>query len=286
MEQPEVIIFPTPISPDRKLYFDNNKVEDLMLRYKWTGCTDITLRDQIMTNTEELIRQIIRAHNLHKIYPGQEESAFMDLYQTAWIQLERTLYKYKARVHCGQCYNPVRPFDSCIHDPTPNEYDILTPSDVLRGKLKCPTCKKIPKRIIYRGTSKIFNLWSQVARTVILAYIKKESRDHKNSDTYRDYLDNKKLPKNEIFQRFLDEARNVCKYNLNYTPIIDALEYIIITDDRPYEGIIGKLVRLSGQSRAQVTGFLRVIRLRGSEFTDSPLNERHVRLRSVASEDD
>ena len=97
---PEVISFATPTTPDRKLYFDNNKVEDLMLRYRWTGCTDRGMRDRIMENTEELIRQIIRAHNLHRIYPGQEESAFMDLFQTAWVQIERTLYKYKARAHC------------------------------------------------------------------------------------------------------------------------------------------------------------------------------------------
>jgi len=725
---PEVIIFPTPTSPDRKLYFDNNKVEDLMLRYRWTGCTDAALRDNIMKNTEELIRQIIRAHNLHRIYPGQEESAFMDLYQTAWVQIERTLYKYKARVHCANCYNPIRPAESCIHNPEPTEYNIITPEDVLKKRLKCPSCKKIPSRVIYRGCSKIFNMWcvrpdtlllttnginniknvstrnkyddkqeiwtigeggkpskvvagltktsrrvldiktelgfeigctpehsilcdgawkqankisigdlvtiqynqqffvddnnlsdieltenragcsgvksidwqlpnvmnselayiiglyiaegscshgqlaiyninsdvidalvnnnlglkfihypdrqcivcnnkrfvefikllqigdsacekiiphrmliaskdniismlsglfdgnghsskhngcvgytstsimlirqlrmvllnlgiltkiqidnrsisrfiknnrqydsnrrrtyqlicstsasmkfyssigfkvsykqakshqltpsrefiyglnssfrrlykkygcgklgynkirtairedrikceankaselmenwdnhiddpdikliksrlnqynsnsvktiwlpvisidesespvceisvdsddhsyvangiishnSQVARTVILAYIKKESRDHKNSDAYKVHLDNKRAPKtDEAFLRFLSEAKEICKYNKNHMDIIDALEFIMKTDDRPYEGIIGKLVKLSDQSRAQVTNFLKMIRLRGSEFTDSPMNDQHQKLGSVASEDE
>ena len=164
---PEVIIFPTPIQPDRKLYFDNNKVEDLMLRYRWTGCTDIKLRDAIMVNTEELIRQVIRAHNLHRIYPGQDESAFMDLYQTAWSQLERVLYKYKARVHCGVCYSPVRPMDSCIYDPPITEYDMLKPEDVAKRKLKCPQCHNIPIKIIYRGTSKLFNMWCVRPDTVV-----------------------------------------------------------------------------------------------------------------------
>lgn len=287
MKVPEVTIFPTPTLPDRKLYFDNNKVEDLMLRYRWTGCTDRNLRDEIMVNTEELIRQIIRAHNLHRIYPGQEESAFMDLFQTAWVQIERTLYKYKARVHCASCYNQIRPMDSCVYDPAHNQYEIITPEDIAELRLKCPQCRLVPSRVIYRGTSKIFNMWSQVARTVILAYIKKESRDYKNGDAYRSYLDHKRSPKtNEALQRFLTEARHICKYNKNYIAILEALEYISRTDERPYEGIIGKLVKLSSQSRAQVAGFLKMIRLRSNEFSDSPMNERTQRLRSVAAEDD
>ncbi len=287
MDIPEVTTVPTPQVPDKKLYFDNNKVEDLMLRYRWTACTDQDLRDKIMENTEELIRQIIRAHNLHRIYPGQEESAFMDLFQTAWVQIERTLYKYKARVHCAACYNIVRPMDSCVYDPPLVNYDMITPSDVIRNKLTCAKCGKIPKKIIYRGCSKIFNMWSQVARTVILAHIKKETRDHKNSDAYRSHLDNKRVPKSDdALLRFLAEVKEVCKYNENYVTIVDALEYISKTDSRPYEGIIGKLVRLSGRSRAQVASFLRMIRLRSTEFSDSPINDRSQKLRSVAKEDE
>lgn len=283
----EVVAFPTPTIPNKKLYFDNNKVEDLMLQYRWTGCTDKPLRDRIMENTEELIRQIIRAHNLHRIYPGQEESAFMDLFQTAWVQIERTLYKYKARVHCADCYSPIRPMDSCVYLPEPIEYDMMRPDDVLKLGLKCPNCKKIPRRVVYRGCSKVFNMWSQVARTVILAHIKKETRDHKNSDVYRSHLDNKTPTKSdEAFQRFLLEARHICKYNVTYLDIIGALEFISKTDDRPYDGIIGKLVKLSGQSRAQVSNFLKTVRLRCSEFSDSPMNERHKKLASVSSEDE
>lgn len=284
MKIPIVKKYPTS---NNKYYFDNNEVEDRMLKYKWTGCTDIALRDEIMKHTEELIRQVIRAHNLHRIYPGQEESAFMDLFQTGWMQLERVLYKYRARIHCGECYNPARPMDSCIYSPPKHEYEILMPEEVAKRKFKCPICNKYPDEIIYRGCSKIFNLWSQVARTVILAHIKREGRDRKNSDAYRDHLDGKWSPKgDDAVQRFLTESRNICKYNDNYLKIIDALEYIIETDNRPYEGIIGKLVKMSNQSRAQVSNFLKMIRLRSSDFTDSPRYSKMERIRSVAEEEE
>ena len=416
---PVVVYFPTPSLSEKRLYFDNNKVEDLMRLYRLTGCTDVKLRGQIMANTEELIRQIIRAHNLHRIYPGQEESAFMDLFQTAWAQLERVLYKYKARVHCADCYNPIRPSDSCIYDPPQLEYEIIAPEDVLKFKLRCPNCKKIPRTITYRGTSKIFNLWcvnpntivntqvgerhigdvrigdyvygagrlnlvvstirksarptkivevdghmveaapqhylmgydgwvqvenlkigdivaieedclnkdknrtlwlpitkivdsksevcdievdseehayvangfishnSQISRTVILACIKKESRDYKNADVYRAHLDNKHAPKgSDAFYRFVAEARSICKHNVAHLAIIDALEHIAKTEDRPADGLICKLVEMSGQSRAQVIAFLKIVRLRCDEFTDSPMNDKHQRLRSVAAEDE
>lgn len=268
---PNVVALPT--FSEGKLYFDNNKVEDLLLRYVWTGCTRVELRDEIMKNAEELIRQIILTHNLHRIYPGQEESALGDLFQTAWIQIERTLYKYKARPHCATCYNPIRPQDSTLYDPRDNEYGIIRPEEVAYRKLRCPTCEQIPTNIIYRGTSKVFNMWSQVARTVILAYIKKESRDHKNADAYRSHLDRKCDPSGTL-ARFLEEAIQLCKHNRNHLLILEALKHIMLTDDRPYEGIIGKLVRYSNQSRAQVSGFLKIIRLRSDEFTDSPINER------------
>jgi hypothetical protein len=269
---PTVVAIPT--ATDRKLYFDNNKVEDLLVKYVWTGCTRVELRDQIMKNAEELIRQIIMAHNLHRIYPGQEDSAFGDLFQTAWIQIERTLYKYKARPHCAACYNIIRPQDSVLYNPADDEYGIIKPKIVAERGLTCPSCGNKPPVILYRGTSKVFNMWSQVARTVILAYIKKENRDYKNSDAYKVHLGTRYESTDGAFQRFVDEANNICKHNKNHMIILEALKHIAATDDRPYEGIISKLVRYSNQSRAQVTGFLKLVRLRSDEFTDSPVNER------------
>lgn len=269
---PDVILIPT--NSDRKLYFNNNLVEDLLVRYSWTGCTNVKLRDEVMSHAGELIRQIIMTHGLNRIYPGQEESAFGDLYQTAWVQIERTLYKYKARPHCFPCYNINRPQDSMLYDPPVIEYGILRPEEVAQRAFECPSCSQIPPQITYRGTSKVFNLWSQVARTVVLAYIKKESRDYKNQEAYKDHLDRRSDPTTGMFTRFIDEASNICRHSNNHLKILDALKYIMATDERPYEGIIGKLVRHSGQSRAQVSNWLKIMRLRSHEFTDSPINER------------
>lgn len=261
-------------STERKLYFDNNSVEDCLYLYVSGGCTSVLLRDQIMKHASELIRQIIMAHNLHKIYPGHEESAFGDLFQTAWLQIERTLYKYKARPHCASCYNLNRPQDSILYNPKADEYGILSPEEVAFRQLTCPTCKKIPEAILYRGTSKVFNMWSQVSRTVILAFIKKENRDHKNYDTYKDHLDRKTTHHSVTIDRFFTEALDLCKHNKNQMAILDALKKIVETDDRPYEGIIGKLSKVSGQSRTQVSSWLKSVRLRSDEFTDSPINQR------------
>lgn len=269
---PEVITVPNP--GDRKLYFDNNKVEDLLVRYKWTGCTNVELRDQIMDHAGELIRQVIRTHNLHKIYRGQEDSAFGDLFQTAWVQIEKALYKYKACPHCADCFNAQRPKDSLLYEPCEYDYDIISPEDIAKSKLRCPQCGQKPSRVLYRGTSKIFNMWSQIARTVVLAFIKKEGRDYKNSDAYKNYLGDRHEANNDIMDRFLSEARDIFKYNKSYIEILSALENIVRTDSRPYEGIITKLVQNSGQSRTQVANFLKIIRLRSNEFTDSPFNER------------
>ncbi len=78
----------------KNYYFDNYKVEALLTEYVKNGCTDVRLRDEIMLNAGELIRQIIRTHNLQNIYPGRDEAAFGDLFQIAWCQLEKTLYKF------------------------------------------------------------------------------------------------------------------------------------------------------------------------------------------------
>jgi len=127
--------------------------------------------------------------------------------------------------------------------------------------------------VLYRGMSKVFNMWSQISRTVILAYIKKEARDRKNSASYIGHLSNKPKPTSDIMIRFLSEARDMCKYHDDFLTILNALEYLIYNDDRPYDGIIGKLVQRSGLSRPTVTNFIKFIKLRSLEFTDSPTNK-------------
>lgn len=292
--------------PLRRLYFINEIVEFQLALYIWTGCTKVHLRDQIMSHATELIRQIIRKQGLHTIYPGQEESAFGDLLQTAWVQIERTLYKYRARPHCRSCFNPDRPSDSLLYQPGDKEYGIKTMEETIsmqKGR-RCPHCSNLlsatpavePRQgcyggsdsLLYRGMSKVFNMWSQIARTVILAYIKKEGRDRKNSGSYVNHLGTKSRPLSGIMDRFLLEARELWRYHDDHLKIIDAIAWLAKTDDRPYDGIIGKLVEKTGLSRAVVTSFIQLTKLRSIELSDSNLNRgsdemRYDRRRGAAA---
>ena len=289
-EKPPAEILVEEEKPKRKLYFINEIVEWHLTQYIWTGCTEIELRDQIMSNATELIRQIIRKQGLHTIYPGQEDSAFGDLLQTAWVQIEKTLYKYRSRPHCRFCYNPDNPSRSLLYQPQDREYGIKTIDEVLKmhkGRA-CPYCNEKltnnhviepiqdlyggSESILYRGMSKVFNMWSQIARTVILAYIKKEGRDRKNSQSYMSHLGSKSKPLSDIMVRFLAEAQEVCKFNDDHLKIIEAIEWLLFNDDRPHDGTIGKLVIKTGLSRSVITGFMKLIKLRSFEFTDSPIS--------------
>ncbi len=272
----------------RKLYFVNEVVEWQLTQYLWTGCTQVRLRDMIMSHATELIRQIIRKQGLHTIYPGQDESSFGDLLQTAWVQIERTLYKYRSRPHCRKCFNLERPAESLLYEPGDLEYGIKTLDEIVAMNRQCPKCKtKLAitpiiepvqgryagsETILYRGMSKVFNMWSQVARTVILAHIKKEGRDRKNSGSYINHLGTKQKPISGVMARFLHEIRELNRFDTNHLKIIDALEWLIMNDDRPYDGLIGKLVDRSNLPRITVTTFLQVIRLRSYDITDSLLN--------------
>ena len=136
-------------------YFDNELVEHLMHQYMKTACTDIKFRDEIMKYASKLIIETIKAHNLGHIAPGKDETSAMDLFQTAWVQIESALYKYEAQPHCRNCYNRLRPQDSQLSDTYMFE-------DKLMKEIKnCPRCdyKISPEMIYYRGKSRIFNLW-------------------------------------------------------------------------------------------------------------------------------
>ncbi len=89
----------------KSYYFDNEKVELLLTAYVKGGCTDARLRDEIMSHAGELIRQVIRTHNLQNIYPGRDEAAFGDLFQIGWTQIEKTLYKFDYRQGHTQVFN-------------------------------------------------------------------------------------------------------------------------------------------------------------------------------------
>lgn len=277
----------------KKLYFINEEVEDLLRRYLWTQCTCAKLRDQIMSYAPELIKQMIRKQHLHMIYPGQDESSFGDLVQTAWCQIERTLYKFRARPHCRICYNHERPMDSVLYLPGPYEYGIITYAQLFRhlGGRSCSHCNAVlrdrpevvarqglfggSETILFRGDSKVFNMWSQVARTVILAQVKKEGRDRRNATGYRGHLIDSDATRKCQLARFFQEAREICKFNNDYLCCLDALQQLVLIDERPYSGLISKLVRTSGLARQQVTACLRLLRLRCAEFSDSPWGQNH-----------
>jgi hypothetical protein len=270
IRQPEEIL-----PPAKNHYFDNVKVERLLYTYHETACCDVRLRDDIMSNASELIRQIIRANNLQSIYPGGEVHSSGDLFQVAWTQIESVLYKYKAAPHCLGCFNQNRPQDSLLLVINPEEDIILY--EVLSKKVKsCAQCGfKVEKEYVYyRGLSKVFNMWSQIARTVGLAHIKREKRDRANSGSYQNHLSRKYKPSSYLFDRFITEANDMFKYNENYADLIIILKELYDNDDKAHEGLISKLVGKSGKSRATITEFLKIIRLRSLEFTDSPANDK------------
>ena len=283
---------PNPEVVQRRLYFINEIVEWQLTEYIWTGCTSVAIRDKIMSNATELIRQIIRKQGLHTIYPGQDESSFGDLLQTAWVQIERTLYKYRARPHCRRCFNLERPAESMLYQPELLEYGIKTLEEIVTNNKTCPKCRgKLlagpiiepiqgryagSETILYRGMSKVFNMWSQIARTVILAHIKKEGRDKKNSGSYVNHLGNKKKQTSGAIERLINELRELYQYDEDGQKIIDSLEYLNQNDDRPYEGLIGKIVDHSGLTRQTVSTFMRMVKLRSHEITDSLISRSGI----------
>lgn len=250
-------------------YFDNEKVERLLCRYLQGACTDVGLRDEIMVCASELIRQVMKAHNLSQICPGKDDSSINDLFQTAWLQIEGALYKFEARPHCSCCYNNMRPNDSLLCD------EFIFPKDLVKRHSKCPHCREslTIDTIYYRGLSKVFNMFSQIARTVILAYIKKENRDRKNHPVFQTHVRNKIIPKSDVLERFLTEAREICKYNNDHMLIVETIEKLYETDEKPHEGLITKLVERTNLPRSTITEFLHLIRARSFEFSDSPINE-------------
>ena len=121
------------------------------------------------------------------------------------------------------------------------------------------------------GHAKIFNMWSQISRTVILAAIKKNSRDKKNAESYRLHLDSRAIRRPVVLDRFMTEARDLCKYNDEHMYLLDVLEKLYNEDERPHEGLIGKLTEKSELSRAKIARFVKTIRLLSFEFTDSTI---------------
>ncbi len=139
-------------------------------------------------------------------------------------------------------------------------------SEVCEISVDSPDCAYIANGIISHN--------SQVARTVMLAHIKKESRDRRGKSALETHILTKPTTRPVLIERFLKEAREICKYNDEYLELLDHIEEIHETDDRAYEGLIGKLIKKSGRSRQKISNFLLFIRFRGVEFSDSPMNDQ------------
>ncbi|MBD3407224.1 MAG: hypothetical protein GF411_13980 [Candidatus Lokiarchaeota archaeon] len=123
------------------------------------------------------------------------------------------------------------------------------------------------------GHAKVFNMWSQISRTVMLAAIKKNGRDRKNAESYRLHLDNRAIKRPALFDRFVKEAKELCKYNEEHTLILNTLIDLYKHDEKPHEGLIEKLTTKSGLSRPKIIKFIKTLRLMSFEFTDSTIGE-------------
>jgi len=265
------------VESKKKHYFINEEVEWKLTKYIWTGCTDVVLRDSIMIHAEELITQLIRKQRLFQIYRGHDPSAFSELVHVAYMQIERTLYKYRSRPHCRSCFQYERPNNSVLYDPSQFEYRIIKPDELVTICPKCPHCGADlsadptidPKQglyggswtILYRGMSKVFNMWSQVARTVILAYVKKDTRDMRNGDNYTDYVTRKyNYGNNQQYVIMLQQVKERLWYNPEWIRVCDALVELSSEVD-PDKNFKKKISQLAEVDRKTVDNCLSVIRV-------------------------
>lgn len=109
------------------------------------------------------------------------------------------------------------------------------------------------------GRAKVFSLWTQIAYTVCMAYIKKETRDAVNVRKWRDghpapLLDKPKKPE---FYAIMEELRE--SVLSEYREMVDSLVQVYEQDRQPWIGLVGKLVE-RGYTRRQARGFLAHIR--------------------------
>lgn len=263
----------------KDFYFINECVEWLLTNYNWTGCTDVELRDLVMGNTNNIIQQIILKHNLHHIYRGRDESSFNDLVHVAYMQIERTLYKYKAAPHCRNCFTYERPQVSCLYIPGQYDHHIMKPEEVVDFCPSCPNCgMKLypypiiePKQglyggtwtILYRGTSKVFNLWSQVARTVILAHVKKDSRDKRNNPSYKNHFESSRHRiSGEVFSEMMKHAENMLWYDLKALSVLSVLKDMSFELNNLSSVIVKKnIIQSTGLTKKEVEKYILLLKL-------------------------
>jgi intein/homing endonuclease len=162
-----------------------------------------------------------------------------------------------------------------INDSISDVIDITVPLEnnfVANGIIthNCQIEKVLYKYDPQPGSPKLFNLWSQVSKTRILAYLKKEKRDKKNVVSYKDFLNRKqkiKLKNSTDIDLWLKEAREMLEYNEDFLKIVDAIEKIWYDDEKSHDGLISKIEKTSGKNRNIISHFFKTIRIRRDEFT-------------------
>jgi hypothetical protein len=204
-------------------YFDNTLVENMVREYVLDGAINIDLRNKIMAHAIELIENVIRVNNFINIMNNPDQTSIDELKSIAWQAIEMSLYKFNAtneyklknnRKIKGQCIEELedRIFVEC-HDK--QIYEI----------------KKCLIKSVKRFHTKIFAFWSQVAKTCILAHIKKDKRDKRNKKHYTEHLliRNKTIRKYDIkISEFIDEAKKIFMDSTSHK-ILDSLFQIYIT---------------------------------------------------------
>lgn len=118
---------------------------------------------------------------------------------------------------------------------------------------------------------------SQVARTSMLAYIKKESRHRTKAynDTYKKFIADKDRYHRIDFTRFIEEVRGICNSDDDYLKIVDCIEHLLSNDPKPYDGLIYKILNTTKLPKSVIHAFFEFVRGNGIMFTDSPENQKH-----------
>ena len=259
------------VEPAKKMYFDNPLVEKLLRLYVMGGCTDIAQRDEIMTHAGELIRQVILVHGIHKVLGGTEDDLF-DLRQVAWIQIEKTLYKFDySKIWTIKRDGVKFKIRGCIVREL-NNHACLKMTDVKNyGKLYTVDLDDVVST--RQDNTKIFNMWTQVTKTVCLAYVKHDTKDKKNLSTYTSNMKYKPIEPNHIVERFLEEATRFSKFDDEELAIVEAIRKIAAEGDfHANMGLVTTLCRITDLSEAKIKAYLYKLRLCEPDFSDSPIN--------------
>ena len=80
-------------------------------------------------------------------------------------------------------------------------------------------------------------------------------------------IDKVKLEKFFVTAKVLMLTLDESEFDEDYILCLNTLRSIIETDDKPYDGLIGKLIEKSGLPRFVITRFIRILRLHSHDFT-------------------